>query len=364
MNRKLWRLLTAGLCLCLLLAGCASKASLEDIRASISETLGGTDPTKTPGVTAEPTDPPSSGKDHSKYNAYIDLGDEMAEMEKVLEVYFENVAYQADFELKDGGDYANLKPAAQYFTAMTYTAKKALDYADEAPSYPEVDEAVTALGDSVETVMSTLEALGRYVRLEKFKEDGLAQAAKLHAKLWTALETYDQHYQQFLTALGELIAEREEQDLADLLEGDQMILYHSRLFIREAQAIQDESVAQLNAAIEENPELEDFPPLDMDPFAAPIIRFQNAYDDLTAALADEEQLGKVRAFTGQVGDGSLGLHTDKEAALELYTSRVEDLYVKTENFVQAMREGTDYAGAYREAEEAAGEMIRAYNDLI
>lgn len=343
MNRKVLTLLAVVLALCLALTACGDKDKDkgDDVLPS-----GGV-VTDAPAETKEPTD-------YSKYNTYIELADEMAEMEDILYVYFNNVAYQEEFALAEGGDYANIKDAVQFYTGLSYTAEKALDYADEAPSYPELDAAVLVLGDSPAKVMDALDHLGSYMRFDEFQEDSLGRAPEIHAELWAALETYDQYYPQFLSALDAMAQESEETELNDLLEEGELIRYNARTMIRTAESIQSEIFAQVEAAAEDAGEEEEIslPPIDPTNLSPLFAKFQTAYEDLTAALADEEQQEKISAFNGRVG----------EESLKLYTNRVNTLYIKVGALAQALLDNADYAEAYEEVSEAITDMINTYNN--
>lgn len=334
---KNWsKLLCAALCLCLLLAGCGGDKQ-------------NADPTVEPSPSAEPSQP----VDYSKYNTYIDLADEMAEMEEVLGVYFDNVVYQEEFALAEGGDYAAIKDAVQFYTGLSYTAEKALDYADEEPAYPELDAAMLALGDSPSRVMDALDHLGSYMRFDDFVDDNMAKAPELHAELWAALETYDAYYPQFLSALSDEADRAEEDAVNELKEAGEMIRYHSRVMLSAAQDIQGEILAQVEAAAEADPEAAELalPTIDMTELSPLFAQFQSAYEDLTAALDDEDEVEKV--FSGKMA----------ENAKKLYANKADALYVQMGGLAQVLLDGGDYADAYTQAGEAVDALISAYNSV-
>lgn len=353
MNRKLARLLSAAVCLCmamcLLLTACGKDYA--DRVDALKEQMGKN--TADPAVTdaADPTEPPA---DYSKYNTYIDLSDEMGKIEEVLGVYFQNVLYQEEFALAEGGDYAAIKDAVQFFTGLSYTVEKALDYADEEPFYPEADEAVLALGDSPSQVMTALDHLGSYMRFDDFVDDNLARAPELHAELWAALETYDAYYPAFLSALNDMAEASREDDLNELLEAGEMIRYNTRLMIQTAEDIQDGIWVQLEAAAAEaDPDAElELPAIDTAELSPLFAKFQTAYEDLTAALADDAEKEKISVFTKKFG----------EESLKLYSNKVDTLYVKVGTLAQALLDGSDYADAYDEVGEAVSDMINTYNN--
>lgn len=350
MDRKLWKVLAAVMALCLLLTACAKDYA--DRVDALKEQLGGEN-TADPAMTdaADPTDPPV---DYSKYNTYIDLSDEMGKMEEVLGVYFQNVLYQEEFALAEGGDYAAIKDAVQFYTGLSYTVEKALDYADEEPFYPEADEAVLAMGDSPAQVMDALNHLGSYMRFDDFVDDNMARAPELHAELWAALETYDAYYPAFLSALNDMAEASREDDLNELLEAGEMIRYNTRLMIQTAEDIQDGIWVQLEAAaVEADPDAElELPAIDTAELSPLFAKFQTAYEDLTAALADDAEKEKISAFTKQFG----------EESLKLYSNKVDALYVKVGTLAQALLDGNDYADAYDEVSEAVSDMINTYNN--
>lgn len=314
-----------------------------------------------PGDTKEPvgTDPVEATDahiDYSKYNTYIDLADEMSDIEEVLGVYFENVAYQEEFALLEGGDYANIKDAVQFFTGLSYTTQKALDYAKQEPAYPDADAAVLALGDSVNEVMDALEHLGSYMRFDDFEDDDMARAPELHAELWNALQTYDAYYPDFLAALSALDEQTDAENLALLKESGQNILYQSQLLMDAAQDIQGEIWGQLTAAVAATPDGGEvvFPDIDMAPLSPLFDQFNTAYSELTAALDSETEREKVPAFVGKMGDNTV----------TLYTNKVNSLYVKTGTLAQTLLDGEDYLEALNDMDDAIDGLISAYNNVI
>ena len=341
MKNRWMKLLCLCLAACLLvgvLAGCDGKKDQESAQPSESAPV------------------ESAPVDYSKYNAYIDLADEMAEMEGVLNVYFQNVAYEETFLVVEGGDYANIKEAVQFYTGLSYTAEKALEYANEEPAYPEADAAVLALGDSVKEVMDALDHLGSYMRFDEYVDDSMARAPEIHAELWAALQTYDAHYPEFLNALSALDDQTDEENMELLKESGQNILYHSRLFMRAGEAIQNEVWNQLAAAVEDAPETEDLalPAIDMAALAPMVEEFNTAYNDLTAALGDQDELEMVPAF---VGDHAENIQS-------IYKNRVDGLYVKMGELVQAMNEGSEYIQALEDVDGAMSDLISVYNNVI
>lgn len=313
-------------------------------------------PKPSPEVESAPPVVSDAPVDYSKYNTYVDLADEMAAIEEVLAVYFQNVAYEETFSLVEGGDYANIKESVEFFTGMSYTLEKAQDYAKEEPAYPEADAAVLALGDSPAEVMDALEHLGSYMRFDDYVDDNMARAPELHAELWAALETYDAHYREFLAALRALDEQTDEENLEQLRESGQTILYQSQMLLRASDDIQDEVWDQLSAALEETPEGGDFtlPTIDMTALTSLVDQFNTAYNDLTAALGDQTELEKVPAFVGQHGENTVSI----------YQNRVDGLYVKMGELVQLLRDGADYTEALDAVNEAAGDLIDAYNNVI
>lgn len=344
MNKGWMKLLCICLCLGLVLTACGGDTTKPLVDQAVPSGA-----EATPG--AEASDAPV---DYAKYNAYLELADVMSEIEEVLVVYFNNVEYQSGFALVDGGDYANIKDAVEFYTALSYVPQKALDYAGKEPAYPEADAAVLALGDSVERVMDALGHLGSYMRFDDYVDDNMARAGALHAELWSALETYDANYPVFLATVEDLAQAGEDDALDALRSSGQNILYNSRLMIRISQDIQGEITEQMAAAAGDIGEEDVFtlPTLDMTNLSPMFAQLQTVYQDLTAALESEEEQAKV--FSGKLGD----------SAVKLYTSRVNSLYADMESLAQAVMEGNEYGEAYGAVSEAVDNLIDAYDSVI
>lgn len=337
MKVNFWtRALALSLSAALLLSGCA----------------GGKEEQKT----AEPT--PSAAeseapRDYSKYNTYLELTDDMADMEEILAVYFSNVEYGPDFALVPDGDYSAIKSLVEFYTPMTHIAEEALQYADEEPAYPEADAAMKALGDSPVQVMEALNHLASYLRWDEYEEDGMAKAAELHAELWAALETYDLYYVDFISAMDTLSRQSREEDREILLEDGKMILYHSLCLLHASQDVLEDILAQVQAASEEAGE-QVLPAIDMTNLSPLFGQIQTAYEGLNEAMGKEEELEKVSSFSGKVA----------ETTIKLYTNKVNALYMSMGTLAQALLDGADYVEAVYSASDAISGMVSAYNNII
>ena len=197
-HKNLIRMLALGLSAALLLSGCGG------------EDAGEKNPSPSPPETESESVPPEDApKDYSKYNAYLKLSGQMSDMMDILDVYFANVEYAQDFALAEGGDYAAIKEAADFYIANTYSVEQALDYADEEPAYTRVDAAVRALGDSPVKLMEAIEDLSGYTQFNEYEEDNLAKAPEVHAAIWEPLQVFGTYYGEFLSAVNELADEME-----------------------------------------------------------------------------------------------------------------------------------------------------------
>ena len=325
----------------LLLSGCGGKTEKE--------------PEPTVAPTPSPVAESSAPKDYSKYNAYLELSDEIYEMEGVLSAYFTIVDYAPEFALVEGGDYAALKETFQFYTGNSYPARQALEYAGEDPAYPAADEAVKNLDTSPSDVMTALEHIAAYLRFDDYEEDSLAKAPELHAELWAALETYDQYYGVFLSAMDDLDRQTEDEDLAQLLEEGELILYHTRSLLQNGNDILDDIMAQVSAAAETDPAGElGLPAIDLTVISGLVAQFQTHYDSLIQALDTQEEREKVDNFTGTAGD----------AARELFTTRLNALYNAMGQLAGVLMDGTDYTDAFNSTIDALNTMVDEYNRII
>lgn len=339
MGKNLWRRTVAlGLSSILLLSGCGGGDKGEGTAKS----------TPTPEPTPTPVAESEGPTDWSKYNAYLKMVNSLYDIEEVLTVYFDNVDYAEDFTVT--GDYGAIKDTVQFYTSFTYSVKDALDYADESPAYPEADAAVLALGESPIQVMDALEDLASYMRWDEYQEDGLAKAPEIHAQLWQALQTYDQYYGAFMAAINDLADQTRDEDLENMKENGEMILYHSMSMIYACQDILDNIWAQAQAG---DPSSADLPPIDLTDLSPLFADLQTSYDGLIAALDSQEEREKVSSFTGVVGDSSV----------KLYTNHVNNCFGKMGSLAQVLLDGGDYGEAYNTASEAVNGFVSAYNNV-
>ena len=295
-------------------------------------------------------------RDYSKYNAYMDLANTMSDMEDYLGVYFDNVAYEKDFALLEGGDYAAIKDALQFYTSNTYIVEEALSYLEEEPAYDKADAAVRALGESPAKVMEALNAIASYTRFNDHEKDNLAKAPELHADLWAALEIYDTYYNVLMDAINEMAEEARKDDETNLLADGELVLYHSTCMIYSSQdifsLIDDQIYAAYEKALNEGAEEFVYPTIDMTELSPLFDKFDQGYEGLNQAMESDEEREKV--FSGKRGD----------APEKLYMNKVDALYTKMGALAEVLLAGGDYLEAYDEASEALSSMIDAYNNII
>lgn len=328
------RLLPLTLSAALLLTGCGGDTTSKPTETPVQETQG------------------AEQYDYSKYNAYLDLNNEISDIEDILDVYFSNVDYTEDFALLEGGDYAAIKEVASNYTPLTFVVREALDYVEDDPAYPDTDKLVEQLGTSVEEVMDALNSIGAYVRFDEFQEDNLAKAAQLHAELWAALETYDLYYADFMDAMSVLSDDLDQQYLEQLWEQGDLVLYYSECMMNSAQAALEEVMDQINTAFENG--AEELPELEMAAFNDHFNQFKEHCQTLKTTLENDEEREKVPSLTGTRGDSILTLYTQKVDALNYYMTQLSEY----------ANGNVDYLEALYNAMDAHDAMIDAYNNII
>ena len=192
------------------------------------------------------------------------------------------------------------------------------------------------------------------MRTDDYKDDNLARAAEIHADLWEALQVFGTYYGEMMDAMDDLADETRDDDMEDMLNEGQMILYNSRLMIHASEDILNDIWEQIMAVADTaDPDAEfELPELDKTNISPLFDQFNTAYEELTAAMAKKEEQEKV--FTGPVAEGSM----------QLYTTKVNNLYVKMGELANALNEGLDYSEVYDNASDALSSMIDGYNSII
>lgn len=337
--------ISLALCAALLLSGCAGGGKSGGSGSSAQKT---DDSSVSSGGDASSDAP----RDYSKYNKYLDIAEIIEDdIEPILIAYFENVDYAAEFTVI--GDYGAIKKAVQFYTAFTYPVEQAIDYAKQDPAYPKADAAILAIGDSMIQVMEALGKLASYMNFDEYVDDNMAQAPAIHAELWDALQVYDTYYLNYLEAIDEMASGNRDEDLAQLLEDGEMILYHSLSMIHTSEDILDIIWDQVEEA---NAEAEDFilPEIDMTELSPLFGQFQTSYDNLLEAMDTKEEQEKIKSFSGAVA----------ENAMKLYTNKVNALYICVGNLASDLMGGEDYTENFDKVNEAISSMIDGYNSII
>lgn len=338
-HKKLIGTLALGLSAALLLSSCGEVGE-------------GNSETPSPSETASESVPPEDGpKDYSKYNSYLHLSEKLSEMVDILDVYFMQVEYAPEFALVEGGDYALIKDAVDFYIGNTYKLEEALEYADEDPAYTRLDAAVRALGDSPVKLMEAIEDLSSYMQFDEYQEDNLGKAPEIHAAIWEPLQIVSTYYNEYMDAMDELATQTRGEDLEELKDADMMILYYSSIMIYSSQDIQSNIWDKLEAANTDTEAEFVLPEIDMTELSPLFDDFNKAYEELTKAMADEEQQGKI--FTGPVA----------ESAMKLYTNKVESLYSWVGRLEKTLTEGGDYYDDFFSMSDAISSMIDGYNSL-
>lgn len=294
-------------------------------------------------------------RDYSKYNKYLDIAEIIEDdIEPILSVYFDNVDYAPEFNVF--GDYSAIKGAVNFYTAFTYPVEQAMDYAKQDPAYPEADAAIKAMGDSMIQVMEALGDLASYMRFDDYEKDNMAKAPEIHAALWEALQVYDNYYMDYLAAIDEMAGGHRDEDLAELLENGEMILYYSLSMIHTSEDILDIILDQVGAANAGAGSEDEFilPEIDMTELSPLFGQFQTSYDKLIRALDTQEEREKIRSFSGAVAD----------SAVKLYTNKVDSLYSRVGTLAGNLVEGGDYSESFDKVSEAIDSMIDGYNSII
>ena len=345
-RKKHWlNAVSLALCTALLLSGCSGGGK-----------SGGGDPSpqKADDGSVPAADTPGDApKDYSKYNKYLDIAEVIEDdIEPILSAYFENVDYAAEFTVI--GDYSAIKKAVNFFTAFTYPVEQAMDYARQDPAYPKADAAILAMGDSMIQVMEALDDLASYMRFDDYEKDNMAKAPEIHAALWDALQVYDSYYMNYLAAIDEMASGHRDEDLAELLENEEMILYYSLSMIHTSEDILGVIWDQVTAANAESGDEFILPELDMTELSPLFGQFDESYDNLLEALDTQEERDKVRSFSGAVA----------ENAIKLYTNKVNSLYSRVGALAGNILEGEDYTESYDKVNEAIDSMIDGYNSII
>lgn len=340
-HRHLVRMLALGLSAALVLCACDG-GNPDKTNASAS-----------PSPSASASEPPEeTGVDYSKYNAYLKLSNEMSDVLDVLDIYFSHVEFAEEFALMEGGDYGAMKDGVQFFIANTYPVKQALEYVSKEPSYPAVDAAVRAMGDSPVKLMEAVDDLASYLRFNAFEEDNMAKAAEIHAALWEPMQIFGTYYGEFLSCMSDLADQVRDEDLEIMRENGELILYYSSLMIYASQDILNNIWDQIDAA-NTDPETEFvLPEIDRTQLAPLFGELMESYDSLTEAMGKEEEQKKV--FSGATA----------ENAMKLYTTKVNNLYVAMGNLADALNQNSDYAEVYDKATDALNGMIDGYNSII
>lgn len=349
MNQKNHWLKAVSLALCaaLLLSGCSGGGKSGGSDSSTKKT-----DASSPSSNNTSNDAP---KDYSKYNKYLDIAEIIEDdIEPILSVYFENVDYAEEFTVV--GDYGAIKDAVDFYTSFTYPVEQAMDYARQDPAYPKADAAIMAMGDSMIQVMEALGDLASYMRFDDYEKDNMAKAPEIHAALWDALEVYDLYYMDYLAAIDEMASGHRDEDLAELLEDGEMILYYSLSMIHTSEDILDVIMDQVGAANAETGPEDEFilPEIDMTELSPLFGQFQTSYDGLMQAMDTQEEREKVKSFSGAVA----------ENAMKLYTNKVNSMYSRVGALAGNLLEGEDYSDSFDQVSEAINSMIDGYNSII
>ena len=333
------------LILALLLSGCSfgnSSTDTDTDGASVSDDAG-TD------STAEEQEDADQPVDYSKFNAYLEVLDNVYEMDELLTNYFTVVQYQPEFALVDGAEYSMLDDVFGFYSFNSYIMEDAMGYCDEDPDYPEQDELLKQLEQPYQTMGEVLGELGWYISYQEYDEDNFSEAAALHTRLYEAVEAFDEVALPFIESMNVLDEATEAEELERLQAEGWDIAYYSRILVSVSNDIDTEIWEQLSA-VEIGTTL---PPLDMTNLETLYTEHQEAYTSLTEALADPACVEVVWPDS---------VTADAEA--ELFTTAANNVNSALESFMTAARNQTDYSESYDAYFTACSKLIDLYNSMI
>lgn len=337
------------LMIALLLSGCTgSTDSTSEKGTDESDISAASDASDTNESVSEASEESDEPLDYSKYNAYLEVLNNVYEMDGLLTAYFTVVQNEPEFALVEGMDYSMLDDAFSFYTFNSSAMDYAMDYCEKDPAYPEQDALLAALNEPFLAMGEILGDLGWYISYKDYEDDNMAEAAQLHAKLYEAVTAFDEAAWPFAEAMDALDEATEQDELDRLKEEGLDIAYYSRIMINLADELDAEIWAQLAQS-----ETAELPPLDMTNLETLYTQHQDAYASLTEALADPE---RVKAIWPD--------ESTSESQAEVYGSAAEKVSVALDSFMTAARNQEDYSQAYDTYYSAVSYLIDLYNSML
>ncbi|NCE63824.1 DUF3829 domain-containing protein [Pseudoflavonifractor sp. 524-17] len=307
-------------------------------------------PTPAPTATPEPTG--SQTTDYTKYNTYIDLLDTVYQVDDFLTAYFEQVETQEEFALTEGGDYSLIGDELGLVYTKDIMLFNNLDGVEKlSPSYPGVDEAYVGMIDSIKILVDVMEDMSSYLAFDSFEEDGYAKAKEFHASIWDALDAYDQWAGQFANGMDELNKSTRGDDLANLEQSGEVIMFHSASIIYTAQDIEDlfwDQIGEDGAATG----------LDTTGLDELVAELKNHLTALRAAMEDPEERDKIYLFWKSQEANSPFDYVD------IYSDDLNGLETALDALVEQAAAGGDLLEPLYDFNEAVSELIDSYNNYL
>ena len=284
------------LALALLLSGCGEKRGNLTKPANASFTPRPST-SATPSHTPEPEetmDPETM--DLIKYNAYINLNNELVELNDSIYNYFRVVADQPDFAMLPDTD---LPYAFKTHSFNTDCIEDAAALAAMEPSYGALDDLVLALEAPTTVLMETMDQVHDSNITGSsmvYAENQYEKPKAWHALIYENLDAYEAVVYDFFDALTELAAQRSAEAEQQMLDEGNLIIYNASHTITVARQVLDECTAQgINDA--------NLTQLDLTNIRTLREELSGTIDSLNAAFSDPDQrmkesMGTNNPFSG------------------------------------------------------------------
>lgn len=177
-------------------------------------------------------------KDTLKYNAYIDLSNQLngGMYDLVFSNYVNEFGLEKEIYIDDKFDGYSTTP---FIPSVIEGAGETLDFASAEPSYGATDEEVKELMPIITDLMNTNNDIRNYYTAKTYVDDDFKQGRELHTRYISLFEKYIEVGQQFNEEFDKITSQRRYEDAEALKNEDMLIRYYAMSTVLRAQEIQE-----------------------------------------------------------------------------------------------------------------------------
>lgn len=337
---NLTRLAAVLLVFALVLSGCGKTAEEADATKPVAERKE-KEVSEEENAESDEEEIPPEQMDLIKYNYYVELNNDIADILDSIGYYYEVVDYTEEFSLlPDTG----LTYGYRVYGKNTDILDDCLLLADMEPSYGEMDTLIKEMEPSLRALMDTFLSISKS---NDYADNQYQKAKEYHAIVYENADAFVDLGYEFMSAVSEMCIARVEEEEEQMLAEGRLIIYNASRAISIGREV-------LNVTYEQGVSDENLTDLELTEIQALHDELVAVVADFDAATADNDQLIKESLSNSRPFDG----------LLDGLIQALEWMMKQAESGVNPDMEGSAPLGSIGHFSYVLGQCIDRYNTVF